>query len=44
MQSSLVTSSFLGPNILLNTLFSDTIYLLLLELETKFYTITKQQV
>jgi hypothetical protein len=43
IQSSLISSPF-GLNILLSTLFSNTIFLQLLEQDTKFYTHTKQHV
>jgi hypothetical protein len=39
-----VTSSHLGPNILLSTVFSDTIYILPLGWNTKFHINIKQQV
>jgi len=39
-----VTSSFLGPNVLLYALFSNTVYVLPLVWEIKFHTHTKQQV
>jgi len=43
MQSSPATSSLLGPNILLNTLFSDTLNLCSFLSVTKFHTHTKKK-